>query len=340
MSTTLQREVLTYSALNCWRNCPRKYKLRYQEHLRPRQTAASLAFGSTIHSALELWYASGDDPNRLMKVFDFLDGEYALRNADPDVKAAWFQAKAMMGGYAANYPEETFKVIALEKEFEGQIRNPSTGAVSKTFTIAGKVDGIVDVDGELFLLENKTLGSAVDAAYIEKLWCDTQIALYTHYLRVLGYPIVGVIYNVLLKSRLRQKSGESEQEYQERKAVLAAKNKSGKSTAQRQEPETDEEFQARLFDWYSRPESFHRELIYLSEDRLSMVEEEVWEVTQQYLDSRRRDSFLMNTSYCFNWSRPCEYLPYCQSAFNENVRDNLFDVVAPHEELASVNSSF
>ena len=61
----------------------------------------------------------------------------------------------------------------------------------------------------------------------------------------------------------------------------------------------------------------------------------MWEITQQYLAAKRQDSFLMNTSYCFNWSRPCEYLPYCQSGFNPIVRDNLFEKSAPHEELSA-----
>ena len=382
MTATSEREILTYSALNCWRNCPRKYKLRYQEHLRPREKAETLAFGSTIHGALELWHGSADDPNRLMKVFDFLDTEYASRDADPDAKAAWFQARAMMAGYAARYPQEEFTVLELEKEFQGEIRNPdadpdakaawfqarammaayaarypqeeftvlelekefqgeirnpATGGASKTFTMAGKVDGIVQLGNELYLLEHKT-ASSIDGAYLDRLWCDTQIALYTHYLREMGYPVVGVIYNVLLKTRLKQRQGETEEEYLERKAALAAKSKSGKSTAKRQEPETDADFMGRLADWYSKPESFHREKIYLSEDRIAMVAEEIWEITQQYLGARSRDSWLLNTSYCFNWSRPCEYLPYCQSGFNPILRDNLFDVVPPHEELAGSDS--
>ena len=44
----------------------------------------------------------------------------------------------------------------------------------------------------------------------------------------------------------------------------------------------------------------------------------------------------MNTSHCFSYQRPCEYLPYCQSGFSPIVRDNLFEVAAPHEELAAV----
>ena len=59
-----------------------------------------------------------------------------------------------------------------------------------------------------------------------------------------------------------------------------------------------------------------------------MLQDEVWEVTQQYLDARRRGKWLMNTSNCFSYQRPCEYLPYCQSGFNPNVRDNLYDIRA------------
>jgi hypothetical protein len=153
-----------------------------------------------------------------------------------------------------------------------------------------------------------------------------------------GYPIVGVIYNVLLKSRLKQSKGETQEEYEARHAELAAKNKSGKSTAKRQMPETNEEFQGRLAAWYAKPEAFHREFIYLSEDRLAMLQDEVWEITQQYLDARRRGKWLLNTSSCFSYQRPCEYLPYCQSGFNPNVVDNLYEITPPHEELNSIDS--
>ena len=69
-----------------------------------------------------------------------------------------------------------------------------------------------------------------------------------------------------------------------------------------------------------------------------MLQEEVWEVTQQYLDANRRGKWLMNTSYCFSFQRPCEYLPYCQSGFSPIVRDNLFESAAPHEELAGASA--
>jgi RecB family exonuclease len=331
------KTLLTYSALNTFRNCPRKYKNRYLDNLRPRERVEALSFGSVIHTAIELWYRSTDTDSRLHDVLASIDEAYENRNTDPHQMAQWHLATAMIRGYAHRYATEEFEVVEVEKEFVGEIRNPDTGRQSQTFRIAGKVDGIVRCHDGLYLLEHKT-ASNVDASYLDKLWTDTQIALYCYYLRELGYPIIGVIYNVLLKSRLKQGKGETQEEYEIRKAELAAKNKSGKSTAKRQLPETDDEFQARLVEWYSRPEAFHREFIYLSEDRLAMLQDEVWEITQQYLDARRRGKWLLNTSNCFSYQRPCEYLAYCQSGFNPNVADNLYEIALPNEELSRVDA--
>ncbi len=331
------KSLLTYSALNTFRNCPRKYKHRYLDNLRPREKAESLSFGGTVHGAIELWYRSDPDSDRLRIVLDYIDQEFVGLVGDESQMAAWHLARAMFTGYANRYADEDFEIVEVEKSFIGEIRNPETGRLSQTFVMAGKADAIVQCHDGLYLLEHKT-ASCIDANYLDKLWTDTQIALYSHYLRELGYPIVGVIYNVLLKSRLKQSKGETQEEYEARYAELAAKNKSGKSTAKRQMPETDEEFQARLADWYARPDAFHREYIYLSEERLAMLQDEVWEITQQYLDAKRRGKWLLNTSNCFSYQRPCEYLSYCQSGFNPNVADNLYEIALPHEELTPVDS--
>ncbi|MFM9065114.1 MAG: RecB family exonuclease [Pirellula sp.] len=334
---TSDKNVLTYSALNTFRNCPRKYKNRYIDNLRPRMKVESLSFGSVIHTAIELWYRSVNDANRLWKALDFIDRSFPERATDENQMASWHLARAMFTGYASRYATEDFTIIEVEKTFTGQIRNPDTGRCSQTFVMAGKADAIVQLHDGMYLLEHKTAAS-IDGNYLDKLWTDTQIALYSYYLRELGYPIVGIIYNVLLKSRLKQSPGETQEEYEARHAELAAKNKSGKSTAKRQMPETNEEFQGRLAAWYSKPEAFHREFIYLSEERLAMLQDEVWEITQQYLDARRRGKWLLNTSSCFSYQRPCEYLSYCQSGFNPNVAKNLYEITLPHEELTSIDS--
>ena len=336
------KPVLTYSAINTFRHCPRKYKHRYIDHLQPKEKPESLAFGHVIHEALERWYmlaveGSAAD-HRLFEVCDLIDSRFPHRQGDPQETHRWNLARAMIEGYARRYPTEDFEIVEVEKEFQCDIRNPDTGRLSQTFTMAGKVDGIVRLSDGLYLLEHKT-ASTITSDYLDRLWTDTQIALYSFYLRERGYAIIGLIYNVLLKARLKQRAGETAEEYDARRAALAAKNRSGRSTAKRRMPESDEEFRARLADWYRQPGAFHRERIYLSEDRMAMLQDEVWEVTQQYLDAKRRGKFLLNTSNCFAFQRPCPYLPYCQSGFSPLVRDNLFDVVPPHEELVQLEIS-
>ena len=182
------------------------------------------------------------------------------READENFTADWHLAKAMMRGYMRTYgPAEDFEVVDLEKVFNGKIFNPETGASSRSFDLAGKVDGIVKIDGEYWLLEHKT-ASVIDSGYLERLWMDTQIILYSHYIeKTMGIKITGVLYNILAKARLKQSTGETEEEFQARRAELIAKSKTGKSTAKRKMPETDEDFAKRLNAKYEQPNMFHRE---------------------------------------------------------------------------------
>jgi hypothetical protein len=249
----------------------------------------------------------------------------------------WHLATAMIRGYAERYATEDFEVVEVEKDSSERSAIPIlAGRVKRSESRARSMASFVATMDCICssIRRHQPLMRVISTSCgpIRKSPC-TAITCGN-----LGYPIVGVIYNVLLKSRLKQGKGETQEEYEVRHAELAAKNKSGKSTAKRQMPETDDEFQARLTEWYSRPEAFHREFIYLSEDRLAMLQDEVWEITQQYLDARRRGKWLLNTSNCFSYQRPCEYLAYCQSGFNPNVADNLYEIALPNEELSRVDS--
>ena len=321
--------VSTYSMWSLFRNCRKAVDWRYLQQLVPLQRDRNLHFGSLIHECLQSWHAQRDLP----EVLDLIDRRCINRTQDEDQRRDWHLATAMMKGYAARYPAEEFEVIALEKAFEGPIVNPSTGAASRSFKLAGKVDGIIRIGGEYFILEHKT-ASQVDADYLEKLWTDFQITIYAHYIeQTMGVPITGIIYNVLVKAKLQQSKGETEEEFQARRAELLAKSKTGKTTAKRKLPESDEEFQQRLAEKYADPEMFHREMLYLSRDRFDILRSELWELTQAFLDARRRGVFYQNTAFCFNYQRPCPYFALCRSNGNPNVIENFYQRVPPNEEL-------
>lgn len=323
------RLLSTYSMWSLFRNCRKACEYRYVLNLRPRTKDGNLTFGALIHECLQLWHQDRD----LSEVLDHIDRSCPDRLANDNQRKDWHLARAMLTGYAARYLTEDFEVVVLEKNFEGPIINPKTGAASKSLRLAGKVDGIVRVGKGYYLLEHKT-AAQIDSDYIERLWTDFQITIYAHYIeKTLGLPIAGVIYNVLVKAKLQQGKGETEEEFQARRAELIAKSKSGTSTAKRKMPESDDDFQARLAAKYAEPEMFHREMLYLSREQFEVLSGELWELTQQFLDARRRCVFYQNTAFCFHHNRPCSYFPICRSNGNPNVIDNLYEIAAPHEEL-------
>jgi hypothetical protein len=312
-----------------FRNCRKAAELRYLQQLVPLERDRNLHFGSIIHECLQAWHERRD----LEEVLALIDRLCAQRLQDENQRRDWHLATGIMKAYATRYATDDFAIVALEKNFEGPIVNPATGAASRSFVLSGKVDGIVRIGGEHFVLEHKTAGQ-LDGDYLEKLWTDFQITIYAHYIeQTMGIPITGILYNVLVKAKLQQGKGETEGEYEARRAELLAKSKTGKTTAKRKLPESDEDFQQRLTEKYADPEMFHRELLYLSRDRFEILRSELWELTQAFLDARRRGVFYQNTAFCFNYQRPCAYFPLCRSNGNPNVIENFYQRVAPHEEL-------
>jgi hypothetical protein len=316
---------------SAFRNCRKLAYWRYVQQLVPRARIPVQRFGATVHAALAAHYlgrgAAGIEIE-LLKA-------YPNRASDPEERADYNLAAAMMRAYTTQYPTETFQVVHVERPFRQPIINPTTDAASRSFVIAGKVDAVVRQDGALWLMEHKT-ASVIDQAYTERLWGDFQSVLYAHAIsQEIGEPVAGVLYNVLLKPRLRQAQGETEQEFQERAAALAAKNKSGKSTAKRQLPESDEDFQTRLAEKYAAPDAFVRIPLYISADQVTTLQHELWELTQAYNEARRRSMWYQNTDYCWRYNRPCAYWNLCRSGGSEIVRDNDYEHREPFEELRS-----
>lgn len=323
--------IITYSALDKFRNCRRWVYWRYLRELVPiEEPGWSLPFGSLIHSCLEAHYQC-QPPQPL------IDAAYPDRATNAEQRRQWHLATAMIRGYRARYAHDGFCVVALEQVFEGPIVNPDTRRRSRGLTLAGRVDGVVQVGKEYFILEHKT-ASHLDGSYLERLWMDLQISLYAIYIqRTMDIPVAGVIYNVLLKSSLKQTEGETEAEYQQRYAEACAASKSGKSSAKRKMPETDDEFQARLTEYHHRPEMYHRETLYLSRDNLRNTESDLWQMAQEITTCQRTGRWYRNTGYCLQrWGR-CPYYQLCMSDGSPIVANLEYQHEFPNQELKERN---
>jgi len=336
MKDTDDMDTLTYSGIKTFRNCRRMYDLRYNRCLVPIEEDETKRLGSVFHKCMEMWYGRdiGVPAEQVIDgIQDYIDRSYPDRLVDDVQRKNWHLAVAMFRAYIGKYPSENFKVVAVEKEFRCPIVNPDTSCSSRTFMMAGKVDAIILIDGQYYILEHKTAAN-ITGDYIERLPMDFQITLYSDYIgQEMNLKIAGILYNVVGKALLKQGRGETEAEFQERRAALIAKSKSGKSSAKRKIPEPDDAFQERLAEKYLDDGMFHRERLFISRDQYDMLHSEVWELTQQLLLARRTGRWYMNTDYCFHYNKPCSYFPICRSNENPNVIENLYRVSEPHPEL-------
>jgi len=114
----------TYSMWSLFRNCRKAVELRYLQHLVPLERARNLHFGSIIHECLQAWHQRRD----IEEVLALIDRLCPERLQDENQRRDWHLATAMMKAYARRYASDDFEIVALEKNFEGSIINPATGA--------------------------------------------------------------------------------------------------------------------------------------------------------------------------------------------------------------------
>lgn len=125
--------MLTQSSMRSYRSCPRKFYYRYVMRRRPLRRPDTLATGTSIHEALDVFRRTSGDLGAAKR---------ALVTEDMFVRA---KEEAMLVGYAARWGRPT-GVIAVEKQFRIPLVNPETGASSRTFSLGGKVDVIVSAE--------------------------------------------------------------------------------------------------------------------------------------------------------------------------------------------------
>ena len=163
--------ILTNSMAGCFLSCRQKFDYRFNRQIVPvEDNVTALSFGSAVHAALERWFRYGikDDAILVAESFPGLELENQLK------------ASVLVEKYIEHWGDkEPFEVVDVEKEFNVPLRNPANGHKSRTWTLCGKADGIVELDGDLYILEHKTT-SCLDDAYIQRIGIDRQIAVYAN----------------------------------------------------------------------------------------------------------------------------------------------------------------
>jgi hypothetical protein len=134
--------LLSTSSAKSYRACQRKYRYAYVDRRRPIETSHALRFGSLMHVGLETWWKSVD-PDAAVAAMYAAAAQFELDEFE------LCKAEMLLRGYHVRWSGEPLDVLAVEREFEAPLRNPETGAASRTWLRAGKIDAIARVTPSL-----------------------------------------------------------------------------------------------------------------------------------------------------------------------------------------------
>lgn len=289
------REHLSASQISTLLACPQKYGFSYDEKLEPIAFRPALSLGRAFQKAIEM-----DDPEAGVRAL-WTERTYTSQaEIDQIEKDATIVATAA-SLYLSRYPvtENSTK----EYEYRVRLRNPWTGAYSRSFDLLGFADELAEEDGDLVLIENKFVGQIGELS-IRKLPLDRQISLAAYGIwRATGRPVAKVRYRFTRKPSIRQKKGESVGEF-----------------CMRVER-----------DYNERPDFYTEEqVIYRDQAQLLRTEAELWEWAEQVRAARKRSLFTRNTSACHDFGG-CEFLPLC---LGDPDASSLYQEKQPREEAA------
>ncbi len=285
--------LLTQSEVRTFRRCARERFYRYVMLRRSRIDAEPLSFGKFVHAELQrLWTTTGEV-------------EHVPAPKDP------FKAKTaavLTMGYSARWgiPDGS---LGAEIEFQTALTNPETGAPSKTYELAGKLDALQQQpDASVLVVEHKTTSEDIEAGsdYWKRLRIDTQISTYYVGARSLGYDVSGVLYDVIRKPTIRPRNTETPEAWGQR---LAA-------------------------DITDRPDRYYARQVVV---RLAQEEQEaaqdMWQSARNIADADRLGRHPKNSDACVRWGRTCNYFGVCTGT-QQIADDYLFETFKRNEELS------
>lgn len=321
-------DVITNSLLANARRCLRLHFYKVACRLVRVRTSTPLRLGGVFHEGLELHRkGEADAINQATAAYDQVP-EWADAEAWAVERET---ARQLLAGHLWRYEADNLEFLAVEQQFELPLVNPDTGRASRSFVLAGVIDGIVKLpDGRVAVLEYKTAGDDIgpESDYWLRLRYDAQISLYVLAARALGFDAATVLYDVTRKPTIRPCTIPLLDE----KGLKVVRDAAGervlkKDGAPRQtadsekgwvlasRPETAAEFGARLLaDLGDRPDFyFQRREVPRTEDVLAEFQTELWQQAQ-YLKTVQQKSLWFRSVSTVN-CRSCEFKDLCLGGY-------------------------
>ncbi len=302
---------LTNSRITTRQRCPQKEYYQYVERLRPLGIQWPLVIGTAWHQGLEVFGGGGDEEEAVregLTAFDFIQPQ---DDEETEFKLQMEKARTEVMIRQATRRFTAYPFTAVEQEFTVPIINPASGRKSRRFVLGGKMDGIVEINGKHWLVENKTTGLSLDL-YRNSYGLSNQLTLYlTAASKVFGHPLEGAIMRTIVKTQTKPKM----------KAGVVI--------------EGWLEYKDRLMMMYEEePERYIAEdFVYRTPEQMKKFEQELWMETQERLWQDKTGTVRHNTSSCGDFGG-CPFKPLCLAV--EGARESMYRVSeTTHDELPS-----
>ncbi len=325
-------QLLTNSRLRAYRRCARLHHYSYNLGFRAVVAHENLSFGTLVHAALEAWWlASAESPeDRLNAALLPLEKE-----PDPFTRA---RARVMIYGYHERWIDETqWETVAVEREFQVPLVNPETGAESRTFILAGKMDLILRDrrTGEILVGEHKTSSEDVSPGsdYWARLRMDSQVSIYVAAAAV-SDDVSGCLYDVLGKPGQKplQATPEADRKYTK---PTKAEPVPRLYKNQREADETVEEYESRMLDHVASnvDRYYARALVVRLESELQAAAADTWHAARMIREAQLADRHPRNPDACHVRGSTCIFFGVCTGV--ETLEDARFTRVENvHAELS------
>ncbi len=188
--------------------CPEKYHHQYILHTEPSHRPSALAFGTSIHHALAIFYeylkANKDKPAVDLLKTAFADRwDVELRDDLPvrfDDGQDPRKMKDMGVTLLNTFHDHGFlpdEVVGVEVPFTIDIADPDTGVILDV-PLVGGIDLIAVLDGHLVIVEHKT---AARKFAEDRILHDPQPTAYQLAARRMGFLNPAITFQLLLKTR-------------------------------------------------------------------------------------------------------------------------------------------
>lgn len=343
-------QLMTASRARCARSCRRRHQLQYLLGYRPAESVHSLRFGQLVHDALEAWWLAAKAKLPVEEWHQAAMRALSEREAD-ELDLA--HAQVMMMGYHLRWSGEPYEVLAVEVEFNAPLRNPVTGAASRTWRLAGKIDVVVrDLrTSEVVIIEHKTSSEDLSPTsdYWKRLRMDGQVSTYFEGAKSLGYEAARCLYDVLGKPRHGLRAVPVVDEHGvkvvhdadgNRVKTAQGKWRQTASTADgyvlQTRPETLDEHKARLVEELGAdPQRYWcRGDVVRLDAELQGALLDTWQLAQSLREEQLADRYPRNPDACMAPGRTCPFFAVC--AGEASLEDERFFIRSTdvHPELA------